>query len=50
MPTRAARSGTRGRPWAWGFLGQEGFDDVPRVVGDEGFVLHGWDDATPGGY
>ena len=31
-------------------LGQERFDGLPEVVGDEGFVLHGPDDAMPAGY
>ncbi len=47
--TMPARSGTRDRPpLGPGVLLAGRIDGVPRVVGDEGFVLHGWDDATPG--
>lgn len=32
------------------FLWQERLDGLAEVVGDEGFVLYGPNDATPGGY
>lgn len=31
------------------FLGQERFDGLPQVIGDQSRALHGPDDATPGG-
>ena len=43
----------RSRPAALGlrrFFGQERLDGPPEIVGDEGFVLHGTDDAMPAKY
>jgi hypothetical protein len=51
IPAKAARSGTRGATFGLGrLLGQEGFDGVPEVIRDQGFVLHAPKDATAVGF